>query len=258
MSLHSALHFIRHFLLAVDRHSLQGSFAFRLFEQTQGKPLPAQPAIEQIRKQLLQDPTLISFHDLGAKSGHRTTSIQKIAQSSLSSFRMSVFFRRLLDWRKAKTVLELGTSLGINAAYLAQNADRQLYTFEGIPEIGQIAQKNWEKLQIHNIQLIPGNIDESLPQWLTEKQAKIDIAFIDANHTYAATMRYFEQLLPFLHEDSLLIFDDLYYSKAMTQAWEEIKAHPKVHCAFDYYRFGILSFSPRQNPKSYRMEFRWW
>ena len=51
---------------------------------------------------------------------------------------------------------------------------------------------------------------------------KLDFIFIDGNHREEATINYFKQLLPLIHNDSLMVFDDVHWSKGMENAWHSM------------------------------------
>jgi len=72
----------------------------------------------------------------------------------------------------------------------------------------------------------------------------LDFVFVDGNHQKEATLKYFEWCLPKVHENTLLIFDDIYWSEGMKQAWAEIKAHPKVTVTVDLFWIGLVFFKP--------------
>jgi predicted O-methyltransferase YrrM len=74
----------------------------------------------------------------------------------------------------------------------------------------------------------------------------LDLVFFDGNHNKEATLRYFEKLLPKAHNNSLFIFDDIYWSKDMTEAWELIKNHPKVTVTVDTFFWGFVFFRKEQ------------
>ncbi len=46
--------------------------------------------------------------------------------------------------------------------------------------------------------------------------------------------------------DSVFIFDDIHWSKEMTQAWEEIKQHHKVTVTIDTFFWGFVFFRKEQ------------
>ena len=73
-----------------------------------------------------------------------------------------------------------------------------------------------------------------------------DLIFIDGNHQKEATLNYFEKLLSAVHNDSVMIFDDIHWSKEMEAAWEEIKLHPEVSVTIDTFYWGLVFFRREQ------------
>jgi predicted O-methyltransferase YrrM len=107
-------------------------------------------------------------------------------------------------------------------------------------------------LQLHNIELIEGNFDVRLPellQSLSKEGKQLDFVFIDGNHRKEPTVRYFEQLLPLLQEESVLVFDDIHWSEQMEEAWEEIKKSPAVTLSIDLFFIGIVYFRKENKVK---------
>ena len=64
-------------------------------------------------------------------------------------------------------------------------------------------------------------------------------AFLDGNHRKEPTERYFRELLPYLNNDSILVFDDIHWSKEMEEAWATIIEHEAIRCSIDLFFFGI-------------------
>jgi predicted O-methyltransferase YrrM len=83
------------------------------------------------------------------------------------------------------------------------------------------------------------------------KAGNIDMAFVDGNHRYEPTVRYFKELLPAMHEYSILIFDDIHWSKEMEQAWEEIKQDESVTLSIDLFFIGLIFFRKEQKIKQH-------
>ena len=69
-----------------------------------------------------------------------------------------------------------------------------------------------------------------------------DLAFIDANHKEEPTMRYFEQCLKLKTENSCFVFDDIYWSEEMKNAWERVKNHDEVSVSIDLFFVGLVFF----------------
>jgi len=109
-------------------------------------------------------------------------------------------------------------------------------------------------LSLKNIEIVVGNIDEKLPSIL-EAVEKIDLIFFDANHRSDALINYFEQCISKIHNNTILIVDDIYWSKDMAQAWDAIKNHDKVRSTIDLFQIGIVFFNPDLPAKHYRMSY---
>jgi len=229
-------------------------YNFAKFVVYEKNPFYVFAEIESVRKSLQKDGRTIAVTDFGmGKSGERI--IKNIAEKSLKEPKFGQLLYRIVNFAKPETILELGTSLGITTAYLASaKPDARCVTMEGCPEIARIAQENFDSLKLKNIEIAVGNIDEKLPAVL-ENMDKIDVLFFDANHCSEAVLNYFEQCLPKIHNDTILIVDDIYWSKDMAQAWEAVKKHEKVRSTIDLFQLGIVFFNPDLQGKNYRMRF---
>ncbi len=195
--------------------------------------------IERVRNELKENETELAVLDLGAGlSGNRK--IKHIAQRSLKPPKYAQLLFRMVNYYQPASVIELGTSLGITTAYLAAaNTSRQVYTLEGAPGIAALAQKNFERLRLSNIQQITGNFDDTLAP-LLDGIEKAGFVFIDGNHRKEPTLRYFQQLLPYVDDQSILVFDDIHWSAEMEDAWKELIRHPSVTCSIDLFFIGII------------------
>ncbi|RAV99589.1 O-methyltransferase [Pseudochryseolinea flava] len=250
--------YFTYWLDAVDEHSLHSPFFYDFQHKVvKQKNTIDNTDIETLRAKLLHDGRTIHVEDLGAGSQSMqgaTRSIGDIAKWSLSTAKFSTLYQRVIDHSFARNIVELGTSLGINTLYMASNRAVNVTTFEGAPEIANIALENFQALQANNIAIKVGNIDKTLPTFL-EQSGKIDIAFLDANHRYEPTMRYVSWLLGKVHSQSILILDDIHYSAEMERAWNELKKHALVYGSADLYRCGFLFFNPSLNKQHVVLQF---
>jgi predicted O-methyltransferase YrrM len=201
--------------------------------------------VENLRQQLVRSETLIHVDDLGAGSAVAKTSLRSIgsiARNSAKPKKFGQLFYRMVKEYKPQTVLELGTSLGITTSYLASgNPSAKIITMEGAKSVARVAKENFKSLGLSNISVSEGNFDDVLPYVLSTLPS-VDLCFIDGNHRKVPTRRYFKQLLPKVHNNSILIFDDIHWSQQMEEAWEMIKAHPSVRCTVDLFFIGIVFF----------------
>jgi predicted O-methyltransferase YrrM len=210
--------------------------------------------IEAIRKDLLTDETLLTIQDFGAGSrvdGNLQRKVSSIAASALKPKKYAQLMFRMINYYHPKNILELGTSLGITTSYLGSAGNNtSVVTMEGSPAVAGVAQNNFNKLGLKNIQLIEGNFDETLASTLQQINT-VDFAFIDGNHRKEPTIQYFNQLLSKTKEHSVLIFDDVHWSEEMEQAWEIIKQHEAVTLSIDLFFIGIVFFRNEQKTKQH-------
>jgi predicted O-methyltransferase YrrM len=197
-----------------------------------------------LRSRLLQNHTTIEILDLGAgsrkKKGNKRL-VSEIAKHSVSPKWQCHFLFRLSNFLKSETILEMGSSLGLSSMYLHfGNLAAEMISLEGSPEIAKLAKENYLLLDA-DIKLMEGHFKDSLPIAL-QKLKTIGLAFIDGHHLKEPTIDYFEQILPYCTEDSVLVFDDIYWSDEMAEAWELIKKHPKVKLSIDLFWCGIIFF----------------
>jgi predicted O-methyltransferase YrrM len=206
-------------------------------------------SFEARRKQLKQDHRLIEVNDFGTgkKGKRRISSIA--AHSLISPFWGKVFFR-LVEKLKPKTVLELGTSLGISGLYLTHALEGSFFTLEGDSQIASIAK---ETLKGTKSSILVGNIEKTLPDLLLQLSS-LDFVFFDANHAYEPTLRYFEWCLSKSTQSSIFIFDDIYWSKGMELAWQRIKEHPKVVLSLDFFSKGVVLFDQRFERRNFYLK----
>jgi predicted O-methyltransferase YrrM len=125
---------------------------------------------------------------------------------------------------------------------------------EGCIQIANVAKENFKLLNIKNIQTVVGDIDKTLTTVLDEFD-QLDLVFIDANHKSQAVLSYFEQSLPKVHPNSVIVIDDIYWSSDMEYAWRKIKEHPLVTSTIDLFQLGIVFFNSDLHKMHYKMRY---
>jgi predicted O-methyltransferase YrrM len=243
--------YLLHRFKAKTRHGVHSPFVYRLVDKViyDFEPKKVYDEIEALRNQLLNDNRTIKVVDLGAGSkvnNDQTKKISDIARNALKPPRLAQLLYRLAADLKPQNIIELGTCLGITTIYLKKAVPKaKVYTLEGSPETAAVALEIFTKANTVDIEEVTGNFDDTLPGVIKELD-QLDFVFVDGNHQKNATLKYFEWCLPKVHENTLLIFDDIYWSDGMKQAWSEIKAHPKVTVTVDLFWIGLVFFKPGQ------------
>ena len=236
--------------------------------------------IERCREKMLRDERELEFVDYGSgklkgengklkgANGERRR-VCDIARRSLAKRKYAQMLSRLVNWLGAShrlengsgtayslefrglTIVELGTSLGVTTAYMAAMDSRnRVVTFEGCEAVANIAKENWKALNINNIECRVGEIDvEKLAQDIEH----LDVAFIDANHTYEGTCKYFDVLAGKVREKSVIVVDDIHHSEEMEEAWKAICADERVTSTIDLYQMGLVFFDKHYWKRNYKM-----
>ncbi len=228
-------------------HGMHSPFVFDFISKilNDRSTYPAYDKVEEVRKKLLKDQTVLMVVDLGAGSGNAAgdrRTVASIARNASKPKKWGKFLYRVVKYYQPGNILELGTSLGISTAYLALgNSDAKLTSLEGAPMIASKAKENLDELGIKNVDQWIGHFDEILPTVLNDKTTR-DLIFVDGNHRKEPTLKYFEWILENTDSGSIIIFDDIHWSQEMEKAWEIIRKDPRVRCSLDLFFVGLVFF----------------
>ncbi|PRY54312.1 methyltransferase family protein [Arcticibacter pallidicorallinus] len=252
--------YIKHRLTAKTRHGVHSPFVYRLIDEViyNFKPRKEYREIESLREKLLKDERFITITDLGAGShvnNNKQKQVKQLAKNALKTPKLAQLIYRLVNEHKPANIIELGTCLGLTTAYMAKaGTGANIISIEGCPETAAVAKENLDALNVHNAEVRTGDFDERFPE-VIDQVDKLDFVFIDGNHRKEATLNYFRWCLPKVHEGSVLIFDDIYWSKGMEEAWKEIKAHPQVTVSIDLFWVGVVYFKRGQVKEDFKVKF---
>ena len=263
-AIHSVFAFLKHFFTAWNTtgEGIHSPYLFRLvrFVLRDENAYYCFADIERQRDQLLQCEDVLDVVDFGSQGSAEGTHVQRrvceIAKNHLEQPKVGQMLFRLVNFmtqeqKEPLQILELGTSLGITTSYLASVDSRnRVVTLEGSGEVLKKAKNVWKALKLENIEWHEGNIDDTL---FKRARVKTDVAYIDANHTYEATLRYADYLLPKMNEHGVIVIDDIHYSKPMEQAWQALQADERVTTSMDLYHVGLLFVNPCYLKRHYRI-----
>ena len=247
------LRYLEYRMKAVKASGLHSPFLFELYSAVISRrgPDPELRRLDALRHDLRKAKRTILYTPMGAHSGQQVhLKIGEIARGSGKSLAMVHLLYHLSGFLRPKTIIELGTSLGISTSYLAAGAgNATVVTMEGCPATAIEAKKHFQDAGLNHIQQIAGDFDKVFPG-LLENHHPVDLLFLDGNHTREATLRYFTASLPHIQPSSVIIIDDIHWSPGMESAWEAIKHHPDVTVTVDLFHLGLVFFrkeSSREN-----------
>lgn len=253
--LHQIKKYIQFLFHASNQHGVHSPFIFEfvttcLYDKT---VYTAYKRLSEYRKSLLRADNSIFVTDFGAGSRVFKSNTRKVAaiakHAGATRKRMNLLYR-VSRFFEPKNTLELGTSLGMASFPLALGTSGNLETVEGCKNTLAIAEEKLESFDLKNILYH----HKSFSAFLERVDGKTyDLIYFDGNHSKAATLAYFNALLPTAHNNSVWIFDDLYWSAPMTDAWETIKNHPSVTVTVDCFWLGFVFFRKEQAAQHFKI-----
>ena len=250
--IHQSKSYIKFIRLAKNRHGVHSPFVYDLVTKcfNDKTKYPEYEILKSHRKALRSDTSTFEMKDFGQGSRVFKGSARKVSavlkNAGMRKKRQRLLFR-LAKYFNSENVLELGTSLGLGTVALSlSNEFSAINTVEGCPNTLSKAQEYFEKFNLHNIQIH----QELFSEFLENTSTQFDLIFIDGDHNGERTLGYFNSLLKKVHNDSVIIFDDIYWSKDMTVAWQKIITNENVTVSIDTFQWGLVFFRKEQ-PKQH-------
>jgi predicted O-methyltransferase YrrM len=262
MNFLSVVNYLKYILLSHHNrgHGIHSPFVFDLVSRVLWNKVDPDIVctVEKLRKKMISDNRTILINDLGSRSDLLKTNFRKVSDIARYSpvpgkygellSKMAVEFGKPL-------IIEFGTSLGISTLYMACSCtDTKVYTIEGCPATAEIAKNNFKEAGLTNIEIFEGSFDEILSV-LTNSGIKPGLVFIDGNHRKGPVIKYFNQMAELSENNTVIIIDDINYSKEMREAWDEILHHEKVTVTIDIFRMGFVFFRAGINHKNYIIRY---
>ena len=216
------------------------------------KKYPEYVLLKNSRQTISSSSEIIEVTDFGQGSRVFKSNKRKVSQIAkhvgISSKRQRLLFR-LVRYLNPNDILELGTSLGMSTIAMAMgNPASKIHTVEGCTNTAKVAQNQFYALQLEQIELDTNPFDT---YFVENHSTHYDMIFVDGNHNKESTLQYFELLLQNISPDSVIIFDDIYWSPQMTKAWDIIRHHPKVSVSIDTFQWGIVFFRTEQQKEHF-------
>jgi len=251
--MYQIISYIKHYFRSIKLHGVHSPFVFDLVTKcfNDKQDYPEYKLLEKYNLSLEESSEILSVKEFGAGSKIFRSNERKVSAISkhagISKKRQRLLWR-LSNYLEFKNTLELGTSLGKATYAFALSKDNTVTSIEGCPATTAFAEKKLNEAGCQNFKIINDPFEHFLN---TPFGFKPDCVFIDGNHNKKNTLIYFEKLIPMIHNDTVVIFDDIYWSKEMTEAWKEISNHPKVTVSIDTFYWGIIFFRKEQQKESF-------
>lgn len=208
--------------------------------------------IELVRKQLLQDTTLVTYRD--RKGRQRTHTIAKAARDEAITPKQGALLFRLCNYFKVKHILQIGSSVGLSTLYLTSYSSQvnciTLEDSSGLAEIARVVYNRMSKA----IDLRVGKVEETLSDAL-QAMEQPDLVYFNINSQPYDVLRLFKQCAGCADTHTIFVVHGIKSDKYMHQCWKSMCVDPKVRVSMDLYHMGLLFFNEKLHPQHYKVYF---
>jgi predicted O-methyltransferase YrrM len=212
--------------------------------------------IENLIAEIYTNKEAIAFDEHGAGS-HVFNNVERricdIARRAGTSKKAGRLLYRMAHFYKPAIIIELGTSIGLSTFYLSKGAGNNawLHTVEANKELSEMAIRYSEQINCSNCKFHTALFDKILPELIAEIKTTALVS-IDGNHTYKATLNYFNAFNSAI-DKGFIVIHDIYWSHGMEKAWKQIRKLSLV--TIDLYSLGIVIKGDMLTPKHYTIRF---
>ncbi|MDD4150651.1 MAG: class I SAM-dependent methyltransferase [Bacteroidales bacterium] len=210
-------------------------------------------SVEDYRNELLSNHNLIEIFDCG--TGSKTLKspkriISKIAKTSAAEKKHGMLFQKIVQEYAVKSVLELGTSLGVGTMYFAlAGKNINVTSIEACPETHKFTKTQFAQKGIMNVDFINNNFDAVFDNNELAGQ-KFDLIYIDGNHNSKSLIKYYDYLNENLASDKCIyIIDDINWSTDMYRGWKNLCNKNKDAFNANIFRVGLIFKNYKDLPK---------
>jgi hypothetical protein len=198
-----------------------------------------------IRLQLLQNERLIQY-------GRKRITVKKALQRYCVSIKEGEFLFRLTNYYKPRTILSVGSSMGLAPLYLTRyDSTVQSVTLECKQDFAEIARHLLNKEKNPSLSIKTGVYGELLPESGAQLQ-RIDCVFIGKDVGVYDWDTVFEQSMPFVHDLTFFVLAGIRSSSEKKNYWMQFRQHPKVTVAIDLFDVGLLFFQAKLHKQVYK------
>ncbi|MDX2362788.1 MAG: class I SAM-dependent methyltransferase [Crocinitomicaceae bacterium] len=251
------LEYIKYRRKAKRRHGIHSPFVYNLQDKVLRTKIDEDhnQALENLFNTLAANNDIIEIDDHGAGSKRLTNNrkISSIFKTSSSRGKYGRMLYSLARHYQPKTVLEFGTSLGIGSICMQLgNSQTKITTVEACTNTRKVALENFARLGIDHIESVQATFDHYLNSLKSES---FDLVFIDGHHDGDALLHYLERLIPFTHNETIFVLDDIRWSESMLEAWNSVIQNYSYHVTLDFFRMGIVIPRIEQEKEHFVLNF---
>ncbi len=219
-------------------------FTHRVLFNSEGEEPPAM--VKKIHRELKKD---------ASPMGGDGRLVKSFVKRSSVSEKHGALLHRISHWFAPEMIVELGTGLGISTLYLATGYQAcPLHSIEGNTDRVTFAAQLVSRSMLGAVSIHWGDMEEKLAEIIPHLPGRF-LAYVDGNHLYEPTLEYMKRLVGMAGEETVIIMDDIYWSKGMHKAWKEIISWPEIRVSIDLFHMGILLLRKDLNEAQLKIKF---
>ncbi len=247
--------FIIFLLKSKNKHGVHSPFVYNIVTKCFAKKIPKKSLTHFInyKKELFSNTSKIALHSVTTDSNPFSKNQRKIVKNALQSIiclKRASLLINLIHYFKPENVLEVETSLGLGSAVVSNaTKNSKITTLSNCKETASVAKKLFDRFNFKNIELINGDLNNILTKLVNNNE--YDFIFLNGNCQNIKTLSLFKLILNGIHNDSIIILNNIHLNKENKCIWEKIKKHPKVTVTIDTYRLGLVFVREEQEKEHF-------
>ncbi len=240
-----------------NQHAVHSPFIYRFITKCLYAKMPNNNLrqLKLAREPILKSEEFIQMTDRGEGSQRFETSKRKVkdvAKNAGMRLHQSQLMNKIINYFNIKNSLELGTSVGLGSLSMSVNKPQNVVdTVEVCPNTFKYARNHFLNLNLNNIKINNTDFQSFINK--IPKNKTYDLIYLDGHHQKDATLHYFSKLKKHIHHNSIIILDDIYWSKGMQEAWQSICKEEDVKVSIDLYFWGIIFFKPELSKQHFKI-----
>lgn len=215
-------HSLQYYLTKKNPINLHSPFLYQLYLKTFRIHYRIPQQLISYQNKLSQCNDSIEFQSIGANKKFIKTKVNKWEKRISTKLQKRSYIIGLAEYFNAKNILELGGGFGKTSAMLSLSLPyTEIYTIEGVTLLNNYITNLKNELNLINLHNFNLDFNTAIDKFIKENK-KFELIIVDGSHHYEATINIINQLPAILSEPSIVILDDINYSRNMYLSWKEI------------------------------------
>lgn len=236
---------LQYYLTKKNPINLHSPFLYQLYLKTYRMDYRIPQQIVSYQNKLSKCTEYIEFQSIGANKKFIKIRVNKWQKRISTKLQKRRYIIGLAEYFHAKKILELGGGFGKTSAMLSLSLPlTEIYTIEGITVLNNYITNLKNELNLVNLYNFNLDFNTAIDKFINENK-KFELIIVDGSHHYEATINIINQLPAILQEQSIVILDDINYSRSMYRAWKEIiKNNDFFDVKWERNGYGLLIKNP--------------